>query len=263
MGQASAVLGAVRTEDSFDVARVHEWLIAQSVPELDFLQTGPPQVEQFIGGASNLTYLLTYGGGQVVLRRPPRGHKAASAHDMGREVLIQNALRGSFDFTPQVFAYCQDHAVIGSDFYVMEHLAGNVLRAEPTDGVSFSGGRARELAELFVTHWAQLHALSPAQVGLSGLSKGPGYVNRQISGWAERYQAALTDDVPSAKAVIEWLVDHQPNDSRLSVIHNDWRFDNLVIDLRENPRLVGVLDWELATVGDPLMDLGASLAYWV
>ena len=256
-------LAAVRDEDSFDVARMHEWLSSEAKDDLGFLRFGPPSVEQFTGGASNLTYLLTYGQDKLVLRRPPRGHKAVSAHDMGREVAIQQALRGHFDFTPQIHAFCQDDAVIGDDFYVMEFVAGDVLRARLPEGLSIGPKQARELAETFVTKWAGLHALTPNEVGLADISKGEGYVSRQVSGWAGRYRAALTDDVPAADALIDWLFANQPDDSGASVIHNDWRFDNLVLDLHGGTRLVGVLDWELATVGDPLMDLGASLAYWV
>ena len=253
----------MRDEDSFSVSRVHEWLKCNIGRELDLPLDDQPQVLQFSGGASNLTYLLTYGDQNLVLRRPPRGLKAASAHDMGREVLIQRSLRETFGYTPNIYAYCTDEFVIGSEFYVMEFLAGEVLRANLPEGVQLSPGAAAELAGVFVDKWARLHALSVEQVGLGALNKGAGYVSRQVEGWAARYQAALTDDVPEAADLTDWLISNQPTDSRTCVIHNDWRFDNLVLNLETAPRLVGVLDWELATVGDPLMDLGSSLAYWV
>lgn len=258
-----AGLEAVRDEDAFNVAKMHDWLSANAASQLSFVQGEHPVVQQFSGGASNLTYLLNYGQERLVLRRPPAGHKAISAHNMGREVLIQQALRGSFGYVPEVYAYCRDETVIGSEFYVMEFLDGEVLRAKLPDGLSIEPSRARELAEVFVTNWAKLHGLSPDEVGLGGLNKGVGYVNRQVLGWASRYQAALTDDVPVADDLISWLVANQPADSGVSVVHNDWRFDNLVLNLNKKPQLVGVLDWELATVGDPLVDLGFSLAYWV
>jgi aminoglycoside phosphotransferase (APT) family kinase protein len=235
------------------------------------LPPSTPTVKQFRGGASNLTYLLTFAdGNKLVLRRPPAGYKAASAHDMGREVAIQLALKPSFGLTPRIYGYCSDELVIGSEFYVMEYLDGVVPRASGgAAGTDISPAQARTLAETFVNEWARLHALSPEAVGLDKLHKGPGYVQRQVTGWSSRYQAAHTDDVPTGDRVIAWLQANAPGDSGVSVIHNDWRFDNMVFDFGRgpradaNPRLVGVLDWELATVGDPLMDIGSSLAYWV
>ena len=232
------------------------------------LPPSTPTVRQFRGGASNLTYLLTFAdGNKLVLRRPPAGYKAASAHDMGREVAIQLALKPSFGLTPRIYGYCSDELVIGSEFYVMEYLDGVVPRASGGAAgaarVDISPAEARTLAETFVNEWARLHALSPEAVGLDKLHKGPGYVQRQVTGWSSRYQAAHTDDVPTGDRVIAWLQANAPGDSGVSVIHNDWRFDNMVFDFGRGPRLVGVLDWELATVGDPLMDIGSSLAYWV
>lgn len=225
-------------------------------------------VQQFSGGASNLTYLLTFEtiegtDYQLVLRRPPHGQKAASAHDMGREVLIQTALRPSFGLVPEIRGYCEDPGVIGCEFYLMQFLRGVTPRGSARDlGDEVD---ATKIAQVFIDQWARLHGLRPDEVGLSGLNKGVGYVARQVDGWSKRYQAAHTDDVPSADRLIDWLSRNKPDDSGVSVIHNDWRLDNMVFDFAddESPSLIGVLDWELATVGDPLMDLGASLAYWV
>jgi aminoglycoside phosphotransferase (APT) family kinase protein len=256
--------GTIRTrdEDAFDVGALHAWII-EHVPG----STGgaPPTVRQFPGGASNLTYLVSYGdaAGDLVLRRPPMGHKAASAHDMGREVTVQRRLRPHYGLVPDILGYCTDPAVIGSEFYLMERKRGTILRRDVPAGVLRDPDLTRTLAHTVIDAQADLHTLDPVVVGLDTLGRGPGYVGRQVSGWSRRYRDAMTDDVPTADDVMRWLDANQPADVAQRLIHGDWRFDNLVLDLDGDARLVGVLDWEMATVGDPLMDLGASLAYWV
>ena len=247
----------VRSEDSFDARAVHNWLCQQ----ISGLETAPI-VEQFRSGASNLTYLLKYPDRELVLRRPPNGNKAVSAHDMKREVLIQQRLRPSYPLVPKVIALCEDPHVIGSDFYVMERINGTILRRDvPEFGVNLNPERAGALGQTMIDGLAQLHKVD-AQI-LSELSKGPGYISRQVEGWSKRYRGALTEDVPDAEELMSWLNTHQPDDIASCVIHGDWRLDNMVLDLSKSPRIVGVLDWELATVGDPLMDVGSALAYWV
>jgi aminoglycoside phosphotransferase (APT) family kinase protein len=254
----------VRAEDAFDPEPLHAWLVANA-PDVATAVDQPPSVEQFPGGASNLTYLLRYGDDpnrEFVLRRPPFGHKAASAHDMRREVTVQRQLRPSYPLVPSIYAFCEDQGVIGAEFYVMERLVGQILRRELPPGVTLSPAEARALAETVIDAQADLHSIDPADAGLESLGRGPGYVGRQVSGWSRRYRDARTDDVPDAEDVMAWLDSEQPPDVGARLIHGDWRFDNLVLDL-ENQSIVGVLDWEMATIGDPLMDLGASLAYWV
>lgn len=246
-------LTQVRAEDQFDVEKMHAWL-KNMIPDLGQV----PDVLQFRKGASNLTYLLQYEGRELVLRKPPAGTKAASAHDMSREVLIQRALKPNFGFVPTIFAFCDDPSIMGSHFYVMERINGQILRV-PQE-INISKGQATSLAESMVDGFLQLHQVDPTV--LDSLNKGPGYVQRQVEGWGKRYTAALTDDVPAAVDLIQWLHTHQPVDVASRVIHGDWRLDNMVFDM-QGPSLIGVLDWELATVGDPLMDLGSSLAYWV
>lgn len=245
---------AVRAEDSFDVEAMDRWLRSR----MD-LPGGLPVLEQFRSGASNLTYLVRYPDRDLVLRRPPNGTKAASAHDMGREVRIQRALRPSYPFVPEVVAFCEDETVIGSTFYLMERITGTILRHEIPAGIEPEG--VARIGAVFIDGLAQLHAVDPTP--LADLGKGIGYVQRQVAGWSKRYRAALTPDVPDGEDVMRWLAEHQPDDVGSVVLHGDWRLDNIVIDLTDEPRLVGVLDWELSTVGDPLMDLGSALAYWV
>ena len=251
----------VREEDGFDVAAVAAWLREHADDPAG--HDGVPEVRQFSGGASNLTFLLRYPGRDLVVRRAPRGTKAAGAHDMGREHRLQSALAGAFDYVPRMVAYCTDESVMGAEFYAMERLEGLVPRSEWPDDVPLPPERARELCLNAVGVLAELHAVDPDAVGLTSLGKGDGYVRRQVEGWTTRYRDARTPDVPDCEDVMAWLAAHQPDDVASCVIHNDFKLDNLVLAPDDVTRVVGVLDWELATVGDPLMDLACSLAYWV
>ncbi len=247
-------MNTVRAEDAFDVARADAWL-KRRLPHL----TGTPEVSQFTGGASNLTYLLRYPGTDLALRRPPAGHKAASAHDMAREYHVQRALAPAFPLVPAVRALCQDPDVIGCDFLVMDRVPGIVLRRDPPPGLD--AARAGALCEAWVDTLVDLHRVDPSAPGLAELGRGEGYVRRQVEGWTRRYARFRTPGSPDFAAVTSWLAAHRPPDSGACVIHNDWRLDNLVLDAHDF-RIRGVLDWEMATIGDPLMDLGCALAYW-
>jgi len=250
---------AVREEDAFDVARVDAFL----KQHIDGLQ-GTPTVKQFPGGASNLTYLLSYAQRELVLRRPPRGAKAKSAHDMLREARVMAALKPSYPYVPAILARCDDDSVIGQDFYVMERLQGSILRRElpPELGLDRDGVHALCLG--FIDRLIELHQVDATQPGLHELSRGDGYIARQLTGWSERWRQAATEGSDPCEDIIAWLQSQQPRrDNASCVIHNDFRFDNVVLSSDNPLHIVGVLDWELATVGDPLMDLGSSLAYWV
>ena len=243
---------AVRDEDRFDVAAMHAWL--QGYVEFDEL----PEVMQFRSGASNLTYLLKYPGRELVLRKPPKGTKAVSAHDMKREYLIQSRLQPAYPLVPSMVALCDDQSIMGSDFYVMDRVVGDIFRRDIPESITPQD--ISVMADSLIDGLVQLHKVDASI--LSELNKGLGYVNRQVEGWSKRYRNALTDDVANGEKVMTWLDKHKPDDVDSCVIHGDWRIDNVVFDL-EQARIVGVLDWELATVGDPLMDLGSALAYWV
>ncbi|MDQ3405294.1 MAG: phosphotransferase family protein [Actinomycetota bacterium] len=247
---------AVRDEDGFDVTAVHAWL-SSIVDGLD----GEPEVRQFPGGASNLTYLLSYSDRELILRRPPTGKKAASAHDMKREYRVQERLKPVYPYVATMLGLCEDHSILGSDFYVMERVPGAILRGDLPDGFTLTPDRARELSTALVDRLVDLHRVDPVAAGLADLGKGAGYVDRQVKGWCERFRNARTDNVPDFVAVMDWLVANQPDDVATVVIHNDWRFDNVV--LGDDLSIVGVLDWEMATLGDPLMDLGGAVAYWI
>jgi aminoglycoside phosphotransferase (APT) family kinase protein len=249
----------VREEDSLDLTAVDVWL-KKHITDLH----GRAEIRQFPGGASNLTYLIRYGERELVLRRPPAGVKAKSAHDMLREAQVMEALKDAYPHVPQILARCDDPAVLGSDFYVMERLRGIILRRDLPSGIDLDEGGVRQLCCSFIDRLVELHQVDATRPALAALGKGEGYIARQVGGWSERWRKALTDDSDPLSDVLAWLAQKQPaNETAICVIHNDYRFDNVVLDLANPLNIIGVLDWEMATLGDPLMDLGGSLAYWV
>jgi aminoglycoside phosphotransferase (APT) family kinase protein len=248
----------MRAGEELNVAAVSSWLEPR-VPGL----SGTPEVTQYSGGASNWTYRLKYPTHDLVLRRPPAGTKAQSAHDMGREYRVQAGLGKVYPYVPKMIAFCDDPVVIGCDFYVMERIEGIIPRANLPRGLALTREKTRALCLSVVDRLVDLHQCDYRAAGLESLGKGAGYCRRQVEGWSARFEKASTWNVPRYTRVIAWLKANTPEDSRVCVIHNDWRLDNCVLDPRDPTRVVGVLDWELATLGDPLMDLGSALAYWV
>jgi aminoglycoside phosphotransferase (APT) family kinase protein len=242
---------AQRPGEELDLPRVDSWLKFQ----LDGLR-GEPRVTQFAGGASNWTYRLRYETHDLILRRPPAGTKAKSAHDMGREFRIQQALRPVFPYVPEMIAYNGE-----DEYYVMQRLDGIIPRR--TLGVELAPDQVRALCFRFLDTLIALHEVDYAAAGLAHIAKGAGYVRRQIDGWNERYRNARTWNVPRGTRVMEWLAANLPASETICITHNDFRFDNVVLDRNDPTRIIGVLDWELATLGDPWMDLGNALAYWV
>lgn len=249
---------SLRDEDRFDIEAVHAWL-AQRIEGL----LGLPEVMQFSQGASNLTYLLRYPGRDLILRRPPPGTKAKSAHNMVREHDLQQALAPVFSYVPQMLALCTDHEVIGCDFYVMQRIEGIILRRNLPEGLVLNEEQARTLCRNAIECLIELHSVDIESAGLGKLAKGAGYNRRQVEGWSERLKKVKTWNVGAGRYVMDWLADNIPDEVAIRVIHGDFRFDNLVLEADDPMHIVGVLDWELATLGDPLMDLGNSLAYWV
>ncbi|MBZ0272218.1 phosphotransferase family protein [bacterium] len=224
---------------------------------------GELRVTQYPSGFSNLTYLLTFDDRTFVLRRPPFGKKAKTAHDMSREYRVLAALHPVFPQAPRPVAYTDDETLIGAPFYVMERVEGIILRANPPKGFELSADSARRLCERFVEVWAKLHEVDYAAIGLGDFGKPQGYVRRQVEGWSRRYRDARTPDAPGCEEVMAWIGANQPPDTtHPCLIHNDYKFDNVVLD-PQTLDVIGVLDWEMATIGDPMMDLGSSLAYWV
>lgn len=250
---------AVREGEALPTETIDTWLKAQLSESL----SGTPEVTQYTGGASNWTYCLTYPERSLILRRAPKGTKAKGAHDMAREYQLQKALKPVFPAVPEMLALCQDKTVLDSDFYLMEKLNGIIPRRNFPKGLSISPEQARQLCLNMLDQMVQLHDVDLETTGLNNLAKGSGYLDRQLSGWCERYQNAKTWNVPSGRKIMAWLQTNKPDDETICLTHNDFRLDNLVLDADDPTHISGILDWELATLGDPLMDLGNALAYWV
>ena len=252
-----------RPGEELDEERLATWL------EVSLGLAGPLEVTQFPGGHSNLTYLVRTAERELVLRRPPVGAKVRTAHDMGREHRVLSLLAGRYTKAPRPLALCTDPTVLGAPFYVMDRVRGIILRgAAPPSGVDLSPLRMRALSEAAVDALAELHAVDVRTGGTGGLAelgRPEGYVERQVTGWSERWRAARIDDAPDVDAAAGWLAAHPlPASSEgPALVHNDFKYDNLVLDPDDPIRIRAVLDWEMATVGDPRMDLGTTLGYWV
>jgi aminoglycoside phosphotransferase (APT) family kinase protein len=198
-----------------------------------------------------------------VLRRPPFGSSVKTAHDMGREYRVLSALQAVYPKVPRVLAYCEDPGVLGAPFYVMEKVTGVILRPNMPEAMRPSPEKMHSIAYALVDSLAALHAVDIRAAGLAEFGRPEGYVQRQVEGWIKRYQAAKTADVPDMERAAHWLVGHRRESSGVSLIHNDFKYDNLVLNHADWTDVVAVLDWEMATIGDPLMDVGTTLGYWV
>jgi aminoglycoside phosphotransferase (APT) family kinase protein len=251
----------VRPGEEIDTAALAVWLKGR-LPGVE----GPIAVEQFPGGHSNLTYLLRFGDRELVLRRPPVGSKVKTAHDMGREYRVLSRLHAAYPKAPRALLHCDDPAVIGAPFYLMERVRGVILRRQTApEGIDLGPERMRAISEAAVDGLADLHAVDYRAAGLEDLGHPEGYAARQVAGWTERWRKSRTDDVPDLDRAAAWLAANLPleSPSASALIHNDYKYDNLVLHPEDLARVVAVLDWEMATVGDPLMDLGTSLGYWM
>lgn len=249
----------IRSGEALDVVRLQKYLLA-NLPG----SNGQITIEQFPSGYSNLTYLLKLGDQELVLRRPPFGNQVKSAHDMSREFRVLSALCEVFPPAPRPLVFCEDDDVIGAEFYVMERRTGVILRkAEPPVELSSSPQTVRKLCESLVDCMVELHQVDYEAAGLAELGRPDGYIERQVHGWIKRYDKSKTDDVKVIDMLGEWLAANIPLEGKPSLIHNDYKHDNVMLDPHDLTRIVAVLDWEMATIGDPLMDLGTTLAYWI
>lgn len=247
----------VREKEQLPLDKVDAWIKAHISGV-----TGAPEITQYTGGASNWTYRIKYDSHDLILRRPPAGTKAASAHDMKREYDIQKALMPYYT-VPEMLAFCNDHSVMDCDFYIMRRVEGIIPRANLPKDLVLTKEQVRQLCMNVIDKLIELHKIDIQRSGLSDFGKGKGYCERQIKGWRERYQKARTWNVPKFTKVINWLKANIPTEERSCMIHNDFRFDNVILNPENPMEIIGVLDWEMATVGDPMMDLGNTLAYWV
>ena len=218
-------------------------------------------VKQFTHGYSNLTYLLSIENKEYVLRKPPIG-AIKRGHDMSREFKVQSAVKKEFSKVPKMFAYTDDAAVLGSEFYIMEKVEGIILNFKEAKKRDIPANDYKTIANAWLDTFTELHQLDYDAIGLTNLGKPEGYVERQVTNWGKQYLKAATKDVPSAEKVMQWMQENQPKNYQHCLIHNDYKYDNVVFKDNSWKEITAVLDWEMATLGDPLMDLGTSLGYW-
>jgi len=249
---------AIRSGEELNVATLEPYLRNHCPDEAAALE-----IRQFPSGHSNLTYSLRLGSRELVLRRPPFGSKVKSAHDMSREFRVLSKLHSVYSPAPAVLFYCDDDSIIGAPFYVMEPVHGIIPRRTLPHGLDFSAEKARRLSKSFIDNLVRLHHVDYAAAGLAELGKPEGYLERQVRGWTERYYGSKTHDYPEVEKISAWMQQHLPRTASVSLIHNDYKYDNVVLDASDITRIVGVLDWEMCTIGDSLTDLGTALAYWV
>jgi aminoglycoside phosphotransferase (APT) family kinase protein len=221
------------------------------------------EISQFPAGSSNLTYCVKIGDGEYVLRRPPFGNQVKSAHDMSREFNVLSRLSEIYKPAPKPLIYCADENVIGSEFYLMERRKGLIIRGKSPETLENSPELQRKVCESFIENLAALHALDYEKAGLGDLGKPVGYAQRQVEGWTKRYFNAKTDDHAELEKAMEWLKANIPKTSGAALVHNDYKFDNVMLNPENLTEIVAVLDWEMTTIGEPLMDLGTTLGYWM
>jgi len=248
----------VRPGEEIDVEAVKAYL-KDAAPEL----SGEISVEQFPSGHSNLTYLLKVGDRELVLRRPPFGSKVKTAHDMSREYKILSTIHSAYSPAPRPLCFCEDESVIGAKFYVMERLKGIILRNELPDTMDFPPETVDKVARSLIKNLADIHAIDYKSCGLGDLGKPEGFLARQVKGWIGRYYGSQTHDFEGVDELATWLVDNIPESPPPTLIHNDYKYDNIVLDPEDFSKVIGVLDWEMSTIGDPVMDLGVMLGYWI
>jgi aminoglycoside phosphotransferase (APT) family kinase protein len=254
----------VRASEQLDWAKLEAYLRRElgGANIAGFDPTAPMEVTQFPGGHSNLTYDVRFGTTELVLRRPPFGPVPPRAHDMAREFRVLAAVHPHFPLAPQPYLVCEDTTVIGSVFYAMERRRGVVIRTQEPPGLA-QEQRAR-ISESVVDTLADLHDIDVVQHKLDSLGKPEGFVARQIRGWTERWHGAKTSDVPEMEALARWLEERVPADpERPAIVHGDYKLDNVMLEESRLDRLAGVFDWEMSAIGDPLVDLGILLCYWV
>jgi aminoglycoside phosphotransferase (APT) family kinase protein len=248
---------AVRAGEELNLEALDAYLRAH-FPE----ERGPLDVKQFPSGHSNLTYSVSLGNRELVLRRPPFGSKVKSAHDMGREFRVLSKLHAVYPQAPEVVLDCVDISVLGAPFYLMKPIHGVIVRREPPASLEFTEETARRLSESFIENLARLHSLDYQSIGLGDLGKPEGYLERQVRGWTERYHGSRTHEFPEVERIVGWMQANMPVTSSAALVHNDYKYDNLVLDPSDISKIIGLLDWEMCTIGDPLTDLGTALAYW-
>jgi aminoglycoside phosphotransferase (APT) family kinase protein len=247
----------VREDERLDVDRVADFLRGV-LPGSE----GPLTVRQFSGGAANLTYLLDYGTHEYVLRRPPLGPVAASSHDMNREYTVLSVLYQAFSKAPRAHLFSENPEIVGAPFFVMDRYEGVVVRRKLPDIFARLPDAPKVMSETLVDTLVEFHAVDYDALGLSDLGRPVGFIHRQIEGWYRRWGDAQTEPVPEMDRVYTWLIENEPESVRYSLVHNDYKLDNVMWAFDDPGRMVAIFDWDMCTLGDPLSDLGALLAYW-
>jgi aminoglycoside phosphotransferase (APT) family kinase protein len=261
--QAADVID-LRADEQLDATRLETYLKGKLAGS-----DGALRIRQFGGGHANLTYLLQYGEGEkrveYVLRRPPHGKVGVGAHDMKREYRGLSKLWREFPKAPRALLLCEDHEILGADFFVMERIPGVVVRREIPE--HFGGGRDavanRKLSEVVIDTLVEFHAVEPVTVGLADIGKPEGFLERQVRGWTRRYEDAKTHDYRLAEELTSWLIAKLPASQKPTLLHNDWKLDNVAVSPEDPGQCVAVYDWDMCTIGDPLCDLGTMMASWI
>ena len=248
---------AIRPGEELDLSKLEPYLRYHFPNE-----AGTLHIRQFPSGHSNLTYFLELGERELVLRRPPFGSKVKTAHDMSREFRVLSKLHPVYEPAPEVLFYCDDQSILGAPFYVMKPIHGVIFRKNLPVGLDLSPEKARRLSESLVDNLVRLHRIDYASIGLADLGHPEGFLERQVRGWIERYHGSKTHDYLEVEKISRWMQEHLPVTHSVSLIHNDYKFDNVVLDATDVTKIIGVLDWEMCTIGDSLADLGTTLAYW-
>jgi aminoglycoside phosphotransferase (APT) family kinase protein len=251
---------SVRAGEELDLVRLDSYLRAQ----LELEPTVELEVNQFPGGHSNLTYLIRYGSLEFVLRRPPMGPVAPTAHDMPREYKLLSVINPHYPLAPNPVVLCEDISIIGVPFYLMERRRGLIVRFKVPEEIGENLALRQRLSESVVDTLVTLHAVDIQSSGIAQIGKPEGFVTRQVRGWADRWQRSKTGELPEMDRVIDWLMDRIPAEKNVdaTIVHNDFKLDNIMLDADDPTRVVAVLDWEMCTVGDPLVDVGLFLSYW-
>lgn len=255
--KTASEVSAIRADEDFDHARLADYL-KQNIPEL----SGEIEILQFPGGHSNLTYLARIGGKELVVRRPPLGPVAPTAHDMGREFRVLSKLCPVFPPAPRAYLYCEDESVIGAKFLVMERRNGIIIRNQWPPELPDDPALRRRISESMADTLATLHTLDYNAAGLGDFGKPDGFVERQVKGWAGRWEKAKTREISGVDQILAWLNEKMPTSGAPSLIHNDFKLDNVALDPADPGRIASIFDWEMSALGDPLVDLGTTLAYW-
>lgn len=253
----------IRESENLDWASLEAFLRTE-LPKVLVRSAAPLEVEQFPSGHSNLTYLVRYGESEFVLRRPPFGPVPPKAHDMAREFRFLAAVHPAFPLAPRPILLCEDASVVGATFYLMERRRGLVLRHDEPSGLVDDEQARRRVSAAIVDTLADLHAVDVSSGALASLGKPTGFVARQVRGWTDRWQGSQTDSVPEMDDLARWLAERLPPEpTRPAIVHGDYKLDNVMLDARAYDRVVAVFDWEMSALGDPLVDLGILLCYWV